>query len=211
MYEEVTGRKIHKFGFLYFDGWHLARKSAILTFGVLPKQDDWDNLGSNILDSCNISKIWFSSNVENSYIVIGSMDGNEDMHQTYIGEVSGPVINMNAYLSLMDGHHRVSVCVGLILFFLFFVYAYMLLERKSLTGYFYQVIPPMKNQKATISVGIIFNLISMIAFSSVMSILCIVIYEVFGEIYDIIITATVFQIIDCGLRLINKENKMTYE
>lgn len=51
----------------------------------------------------------------NRYVLIGDYD--EDLHTIYSNdEMAGTVINFNAYLSMLHGHHRVSLLFLLILF-----------------------------------------------------------------------------------------------
>ncbi|MBQ9288407.1 MAG: hypothetical protein IJ212_08320 [Bacteroidaceae bacterium] len=54
---------------------------------------------------------------KDKYVVIGDM--NADLHSTYSGIKSGPVVTYYAFRELMDDKHFVSIPLGLLLFLLY--------------------------------------------------------------------------------------------
>ena len=139
--EETTGSQLKKYGPFYFDGCRLAKGCDFLSLDVTANKifyDDgnrcWYNLGSDILgderDSSFVKLVNYPEMFKGKFIVIGSFqpDGKgDDMVSTFKGPMSGAVINYNAFCSLMDGHHKVSFGITLILYVLFFVVSFIML------------------------------------------------------------------------------------
>ncbi|MBQ8098993.1 MAG: hypothetical protein IJ244_05665 [Bacteroidaceae bacterium] len=226
MFEEVTGRKISRHGIFYTDGWRLARNSIILTFDIRASEmyDDegnkiWYNLGMDLLgDSIPELNLKGDRLISESpqltsqkYIVIGSFLG-DDMHTTFVGELSGAVINFNAFLSLMNGHHIVSFTLALILFVVFFMLFYLILSRKSLHDV-------LLNKSASTKSKCLFRLLRGMAwllkwqwinYSLLLSVLCIATYLLLGEAYDIFITSTLFYLFSGAVSLYDKHQKHSF-
>ena len=108
MYENVTGNTISKEGWFYFDQ-GLARNSVILTYDNVDI-DERAYLGG--VEDYTIEDAL--RDTRGKYVLIG--DFVDDMHNTFLGEVPGTLINYYAYLALLNGHHKLSVWV--ILFFI---------------------------------------------------------------------------------------------
>ena len=117
MYRELTGRSITKHGLLYTDNWP-ARHSAILTYELRETEElseqklylGWivgDTIGGEIYPSM----LEVPNLADKKYVLIG--DYEDDRHNTYIGEMSGALINFNAYLTLLYGHHRSRIFMWL--------------------------------------------------------------------------------------------------
>ncbi|MBQ9672808.1 MAG: hypothetical protein IJV34_08150 [Prevotella sp.] len=114
--------------------------------------------------------------------------------------MSGATINFNAYQALMAGHHRMSILVGLLLFASFFVFSYLILSRQKLSeALTNQASLGMKWQRA--AKRALVAMCSWIGFSTYLSILCVVTYALIGEVYDILLTATLFDIVNILVRL----------
>jgi hypothetical protein len=61
---------------------------------------------------------------ENQVVIIGDFEGNSDLHSTIAGAVPGPMVLLNAYLSLVHGDHLISVWYLLLLLAVFFWVSY---------------------------------------------------------------------------------------
>ncbi len=61
---------------------------------------------------------------ENQVVVIGDLEGRNDMHTSVTGMDSGPIILMNLYASLEEGDHIITPGYLLILFIVFFYVTY---------------------------------------------------------------------------------------
>ncbi len=204
MYQDMTGRSVRKHWFFYTDGWKLVRKSIVLTYDVNvsepyddSRQKNWYYLGADVLgDESQQGILWIMPELtKNKYIVIGALQG-DDVHSTYVGDVAGPIINYNAFLSLFKGHHAVSLTLLIILFFAFFVLAYMTLTRQSLQELSTGII----SKKPKRFVLFLSMLCTWIGYSMFLLILCLSTYLVLGEVYDIFITSTLFYLLHLAVK-----------
>lgn len=118
--------KVYKFGPFYFSDGHLCWKSLTLRFPIKmwrhSKHDDASpmsekvllNLGSDILDlGVSVPEL-----VKDKIVVIGDFT-EDDIHDTYIGKIAGPVINVNAVEALRANEFIIpwSFIVFLLLFY----------------------------------------------------------------------------------------------
>ena len=146
MYNDLNKRDAitSLFGLFYFDGFKLCQKASILDFDIRYTTDTKDigsgqsksffayqNLGTDFNDESgnlfnDIEKI--KGCIDNKIVLIGNLLG-DDKHDTYVGEMPGAIINLNAFLSLHKGKHIVKFHHVLILF-LFYLTLYILIEKK---------------------------------------------------------------------------------
>ena len=222
MYEEVTGRKIEKHGIFYTDGWHLVRSSIVLTFDLRANEtyaDNgdkiWNNLGMDLLDDSiqELNAIGDSllykqpKMTHNKYIVIGAFRGDDDTHTTFLEEMSGAVINFNAFISLLHGHHIVSATLAVLLFIIFFLLSYLTLSRKRLKDILEEMAKSSQNKSIGPILKMLIWLCSWIGYSLLLSIMCVITYVVLGETYDIFITSTMFYLFNLSITLFDKIHK----
>ena len=194
LYEEITNRRVQNKWFFYNESWKLARSSIVLKLNYLPAKSKWLKLESDLLYGDEIDRL----PIKDKYIVIGSCANDE--HATYRGLVSGAIINFNAYMALISGHHIVSPFLIIILFISFFVFSYLILSRKTLKESLEQS-GLHKNKWIRIIQRLLVLLCSWIGFSLYLSILCILTYVLLDEVYDIFITSTVFSFINLIVKL----------
>ena len=200
IYEDLTGRTLRRWGPLYLDGHRLARRSVVLTLDVRA-DNGITNLGADWLDM----PLWeegpkgndllsdpFFNNFADKYVVIGSF-GDDDMHSTYAGMVVGPEININAAFSLMHGHHMLSPWVALLLLALFYWFSYKTLNQTALLGGCLQ----RSRWPAGRALGVLWTWID---YPFWLSVFCIFTYVCFNEIYDILVTSTLFCLLDIGVK-----------
>ena len=199
MYKDITGRTIRRHGLLYTDGWWLVSKSIVLTFDVNANsaynekgEKVWYYLGADILGNEEERGLLYEipELTKDKYIVIGAMQG-DDSHSTYIGSVSGAIINLNAYFSLLDKHHVVSITLAVILFCAFFFLAYLTISRQDLRGLTESITQKQSYRLRTRLIAMS-ALCSWIGYSLFLSILCILTYVFLGEVYEIFVTSTMF-------------------
>ena len=211
IYETVTGRHIEEHCFFSTEGWRLVRKSIVLPFEL--KCDSaytedgekvWYNLGMDLLGS---EYIYGNDTIKGSdelyqnpeltkdkYIIIGAFSEG-DMHYSYLENQPGPAIAFNAYLSLLHGHHYVSFSVFLLMFIAFFILSYYMLGREKME---IAIAGKKLSNNGYIKAGqrIIAVIVSWIGYSMFLTILCTITYIWMGEVYDIFITATLFQLLN---------------
>lgn len=218
MYEEVTGRKIEKHGIFYTDGWHLVRSSIVLTFDLRANEtyaDNgdkiWNNLGMDLLDD-SIPELNATGDsllykqpemTRNKYIVIGSFRG-DDTHTTFLEDMSGAVINFNAFISLLHGHHIVSATLAILLCIIFFSLSYLTLSRKRLKDLLEEMAESSQNKSMRVVLKVLIWLCSWIGYSLLLSIMCVITYILLGEAYDIFITSTMFYLFNLSITLFEK-------
>lgn len=110
IYLDLGGDEIHSFAGLYFFKGRLANKSIVLRYPIkiwnkyvlnssskIMAEPQYYNLGSDILDT----DIDTSSLTKDKIVVIGDFSEN-DIHDTYIGKIAGPIINLNAFYALTN-------------------------------------------------------------------------------------------------------------
>lgn len=216
MYEHMTGRTIRKHWFIYTDGWRLVRKSIVLTFDINAKsaynedgEKVWHYLGADILGNEEENGLLYEipELTKDKYIVIGALQG-DDNHSTYIGPVSGTLINLNAYFSLLHNHHVVSGTLPIVMFFAFFVLAYLTLTRQDLRG-FAETVTQQKSHLWRSRMIALSALCSWIGYSLFLSMLCILTYTFLGEVYEIFITSTMFYLLSLAVKHADKIKKLT--
>ena len=237
MYEEMTGHTITDHCLFANDGWRLARRSIIPLF-VLRCDSSytqegykvWYNMGMDLLgstytynDTTIKGKVQLYDNpalfkgkykdkyqgkYRGKYIVIGAFSGG-DMHYSYMESQAGPVILFNAYLSLLHGHHMVSLWLFLLLLLVFFIMAYLILNDLTIEVLLSKL-PTPKNPVFAFFKRYFFIFVSWIGYSLLLSILCIFTYLAMGEVYDIFITATAFQLISMVAAKVKYKNKKSH-
>ena len=216
MYEDITGRSLRRLGPLYFDGWWPARRSMVLPFDVLAG-NYVNNLGA-YLDM----PLWeggpsgdallddpLYNNFAGKYVVVGSF-GDDDMHNTYAGMVSGPEININATFALMHGYHRLSLWVALMLFALFYWFSYKTLNQTSIAAIvgrrlqrskcvWVKKVRAFALRPGCMAAGVLWR---WLGYPFWISVFCIVSYLLFHEIYDILFTSAFFGLLDVIVKIV---------
>lgn len=224
MYRDMTGRKIEDHGFFSTDGYWLVRESIVLPFELrcdsAYTQDGekvWYNLGMDLLGSKYLygndsiqgtDELYSNPELTNDkYIVIGAFSSG-DSHYSYLENQPGPAIIFNAYLSLINGHHFVSYGVMILLAISFFILSYLILGQQTLDEVIAEQV--VSNTKTGKTVQRVLGIVaSWIGYSLFLTILCIITYLWMGEVYDIFITATLFQLISLLVNRIYKlKNKV---
>lgn len=156
LYEDSTHQTVISFGPFYFDK-GLIRNSIFITYDFI----DYDFKYS--LDNIDISNVETS----NKYILIG--DYVDDVHNTYKGNLPGTIINFNAFLTILNGHHRISLWLVLIMLAFFTYLSHQTIVESRFTWLFMWIGYPIY-----------------------LSILCFIIYFLFNEIYDVLIATSLF-------------------
>jgi len=168
MYRELTGRDFHNIGPLYLEQ-GLARGSAIITFDLT--YDDiiakYPRYNLHCLVENKFRELMQERQAK--YVLIGDFE--DDRHVTYknlMGE-PGPIINFNAFLSLLNGHHRVSLWMIILLFITFWFLAYNTIHQSEYTGF-----------------------IMWVGYPAYMIFFCFIVYLLFNEVYDVLFSTTLF-------------------
>lgn len=189
----ATGHKLHGNNFLCRDDeGNLARHSLFLDFPTRISEEhsdgeskSWLNMGVDLLDVADMLDI--EELFRDKIILIGSFT-DDDIHTTMAGEMPGIMIIYNAYEALSHGRHKVNYYALAILFAIFYIVSYMMINRKTLSD----ILPPrLRPQKHIIRL-----LISGLSLSSLFTVLFFILYIAFGEVYDIFLIAGYFTLFD---------------
>lgn len=195
MYLDLYGDAVHSFlGFYSFNG-RLANKSIVLRHPIKLwnklnadsasgdfAQQQYYNLGSDILDT-GIDVI---SLAENKIVVIGDFSEN-DMHDTYLGKISGPIININAFYGLVNDDLSIPYSEIVFLLLLYFTISLWTIKGVSLRD----SIPYLRRIKSKTFDFII----SFIGLSTILTIIAIFLYIAFGLDINILIPSLYFSIL----------------
>lgn len=136
--------KVYSFGPVYWGNWHFYWNSLTLRFPVKlwdsyiqANKTDFEyiqekrilNLGSDILDM----GVDISSLVKDKIVVIGDFTEN-DIHDTYLGKISGPVININAFEALRNNDLEIPWSLISFLTIFYVILSYSLLKKPISTN-----------------------------------------------------------------------------
>lgn len=130
MYRELTGRTISQCGPVYLSDGALSYN---LQFIPLPSnvlfhygehgEIRYPYLGSQIFALHSEEEL--IGMMKDKIVIVGDFDN--DLHQSYIGEIPGPLISYYAYRLLLDGGHRVNWLYQLIQFAIYLLIIFWLL------------------------------------------------------------------------------------
>lgn len=145
--------------------------------------DDSTETGSTLLyDDYEMTK--------DKYIIIGALDG-DDTHYTYMENQPGSIILFNAYLALLKGNHRIPYWGIVFMFCVYFVLGFRIL---GIPDIFKQAQSPKVEFKLS-RIFLSSILKSWIKYSFFLAALSTFTYLTWHVVYDIFITATIFDII----------------
>ncbi len=197
IYNDVTGHDIRQNGLMYVDDGRLCNSTLfarqIVNFtGAYDAEGNRNfyNLSADLL--ADEEELATSPLLKDKYIFIGSMELN-DIHSTSEGSLPGVVISANAFLSLTHGQHVIPYTLIFIIFAILFFISLQIYSGNSLAAIFKKYV---EKKHWKINPYIWSYIISWVSYISLLSIVCIVSYMIYGVIYDIFFTATIFQNID---------------
>ena len=134
-YNIITGKKTHFSGLFSFDEGRLASNSLTLSlpYRIESTYDEEGNkilfnLGTDILDIYDKESL--AELVRDKTVIIGDYTGG-DNHDTYVGEMQGPVIIMNAINALLQGRHIINIWVMFLMFILFCLIVFFIISNPA--------------------------------------------------------------------------------
>ena len=174
----------HK-GIMYIENGHLAYNMVFPTFYRNDTEhygekgrEKYHNLGFELRRDSDA----LVSSARNHIVVIGDFEN--DKHQTYMGDVPGPLLTVRTYQALKKGVHRFSwICFG-IMSAVYFLILYLLLGKYDLNYKICKVL----NIK---SKGLVF-LMSFIGWGFILAIVKLTLYAVFSIVFVAWLPALVF-------------------
>lgn len=139
MYLDLYGNEISSFGGFYFFNGRLATKSVVLRHPIkLWNKFSGDkssadlgemlyyNLGSDLLDL----GVDIASLAKDKIVVVGDLTEN-DLHDTYMGKIAGPVININAFCALVNGDIIIPYSEIIFLLLLYSAITFLIIKGKG--------------------------------------------------------------------------------
>lgn len=127
VYSDLSGRMIKKKGWFYFDNGRLCINTLFIPLtaelGEATKESGevrYPYVGSDLLRLDSDEEIQMM--VKDKVVVIGDFE--EDMHDTYVGSIAGPVLMAHTLNQLMHRRHICSVWEIVFLFLIFILIGY---------------------------------------------------------------------------------------
>lgn len=195
MYCELSDSKFDAFGPFCLNNGMLCRGNMFLKFPVRFSKwiaDDgtcnYYNLGLDILDGETESGI--GDLIDGKIVVIGDFVG--DIHSTYVGNIPGAVINLNAYIALSNGGHRIKFISVILMFIVYFAMSAVLLKRRNLFDY----LPFYRRHKS----GMLHFIISFIGISTVLFIFSMFFYILLDEHLNVLVPSLYFTVLATSIK-----------
>ena len=182
MYEELTGRSIDTSGLVSTDSGWPVRSSVVLTYALKEDSTLMSNrryLDQMVADGPDEPLLDSPAMAHGKYVVIG--DFVSDRHQTFLGEMSGALINFNAFLSLMHGHHRLSPGLLLFLFLVFSLLAFVTIHYSSFS-----------------------RMVMWLGYPAVLLLACLIVYVASGQVYDVLWAWAFFYVLEKYTYIFNR-------
>lgn len=136
MWRHTSGHRITRFGPLYFDNGRLCYNCPFITFpmtaasGITEEGEIlYPYLRSQLLSAYSRDELM--AMMKEKTVVIGDFDN--DVHDTYVGSVPGPMLSYFAYDTLRRGDHLVKFFPQLLLLIIYWLMIFSILSPASIT------------------------------------------------------------------------------
>ena len=199
LYSYITAKHKTSWGPFHWEDGKLCNRTLFACPYVNPKglygsdgSRNYYNLGSDLLVNEDI--LMTDDLLADKYIFIGDMVMG-DSHETVVGNMPGMVIIANTFISLMDRAHIIPLVVILTLFIIYFIFAYQIYTRQSL----FANIVVWRSKKNIDSFPLLGLFLSWFTYSFVLSLFCLFFYYIYGVAYDVLLSATLLQLLDYGV------------
>ena len=187
-----------------FDGsGRLSKRSLFLTYPVRAAswtvkgrqplgalQYNYHNLGNGLLAGDNSARN-IRDLVAGRIVVVG--DFVDDVHETCVGPMPGPLINYNAFVALSRGRHIVGFAEALLLFSVYAAISYGLIARHTAIDWLPAV---LRRRKSRLLRGVL----CFIGYSTLLGAVSVVLYLVAGVVYSIVVPSLCFTILNLWIR-----------
>lgn len=132
MFREIDGGDVRRVGPLFVSDGVLCNNLQFLTF----TESDLEKtctpaFGGEYLRLLSPEQL--AALMDGKIVAVGDMAG--DVHSTYIGDISGPVLNILAYEALRAGRHHVGLGLVIFLFVAYALFSYIILYVRSLESF----------------------------------------------------------------------------
>jgi len=124
LYEKLNKGYLHKSGPFYTSAGNLALNALALDFSVRSydvfTNDDSGYNSVHLCEVVNTPQAFINTLTKNKIIVIGDFL-DHDIHPTLYGNIAGPLIQLNAYLALVNGDHLLLWPLLIFIFCCYFI------------------------------------------------------------------------------------------
>lgn len=205
MYSDLTGRKPKGRYGIYTEDGKLIQNSV---FALFPMEEDsrvrngsefvetdYLNLGADILETMDEKEI--QEMAEEKVVIIG--DFVEDVHDTYVGKVAGPMVIYCSYRALAERNHYLSPWFLLTMFLIYFCMSMSLLMRTD----FIRTFPFIRR----INSWLVQLLAGFIGYSLIFLIIDTVNFLIFGVVYSFYFQGLYFALLQQILELKSRKNE----
>lgn len=192
-YNEMTGRTINGYFFnlLYFDNRSLCQSSNVILFDILIKNSQIFSSGNtdytklmyhniNVFKEKNNIKErrieWYKSDISNKIIVISNLFGT-DKHMTYLGDVPGSIILVNA-LNHLSQHKHIINWLHVLFLFVFYCSIYIIIFYKG------SILNNLKERFELFNSEIISLLLSFVGWATFFHFVSLLLYTCFNIFYN---------------------------
>lgn len=184
---DTTNHKtIKRWGPFYYSNGQLCQNSPFMRipkdFGEVADKKYYD-LGPELLNEWN-DEDW-SNRLKDKVVFVGDFEN--DVHDTYNGKQPFPYLTYLAYKELCEGKHIVSWKSIGFLFFIYVVICMFIMNRKSI----WQFIPCIRRSKNKLLLFVL----DMLGYTTLLSVLTIVFYVWFNNVYNIFFPSLIFSIL----------------
>lgn len=183
-------------GILYFVDGGLARRCIYPDLYIGSKNVITYSLGQELLNESNDSLGYTPQDVrtlvKNKIVIIGSVKGELDNYNTYSGEYPGTIINANIYLSLWNGAYNYPVWLIVLQLLLYYLCGTQIFKSSKDSDQGYNSFTWMIKVSSFV----------WLHYTGILTLVCLLIYLLFGEAFDIIYSSTVLSIIHGFVKLL---------
>lgn len=184
----LDGQLVQNSLFLQFDEYSVAKSQKVMAEdGTILDLYDYYNVGEFVDDNIVNADILLSDYIKDKIVVIGDLSGNSDSHGTYMDTKCGSEILVRAYHSLNENLILVSFPYILFWFIIFTIVSYRILSDKPLIQRF-RISDYVSNK-------LICFVISLISYSTLISLAMLIEYFVFNRTYSLTIPILFFTIL----------------
>lgn len=194
--DTIHNKTIKKWGPFYYSNGQLCQNSPFMRipedFRVVARMKYLD-LGPELLNDNWSDDIW-EQRLKDRVVFVGNYE--EDVHDTYNGKQPGSYLIYLAYKELCEGKHIVSWKSIGFLFVIYVIISIFIMNRKSI----WQYIPRIKNIKNKLTLFVL----DMFGYGFLLSLLSIVFYVWFNDIYNVFFPSLLFSILSLIFSYKNK-------
>lgn len=195
VYIDLYRDSIHAWEPFYFFNGKLANKSVVLrhpiklwnkykeiTNNSQIAESKYYNLGSDIIDiNLDLEKFAY-----NKIVIIGDFT-EKDIHDTYLGKISGPIININAFYALKNDDLSIPYWYIIFILILYMTISFCIIKRFSISRHILWI--------GKVKSKVIRYLSASIGITAILTIVAVILYICFNLECNILIPSIYFSIL----------------